>query len=94
MRCQMTCFSLILSFLFCSSPVLAQERITFLYPSAASSWAIPMVAKEAKYFEQEGLAVELVRVGGSTRIVAALIGGRWSARAIPSPRRWPTAAIR
>src|SRR6266436_866440 len=74
-RCRMFGFYLILFFLFYSSSLLAQERITFLYPSAASSWAIPMVAKEAKYFEQEGLAVELVRVGGSTRIVAALIGG-------------------
>jgi NitT/TauT family transport system substrate-binding protein len=53
----------------------AQERIAFLYPSAAGSWATPMIAKEARYFDDEGLAVELVRVGGSTRIVAALIGG-------------------
>jgi len=55
--------------------VNAQERVTFLYPSAAGSWAIPMIAKEAGYFADEGLAVDLVRVGGSTRIVAALIGG-------------------
>jgi NitT/TauT family transport system substrate-binding protein len=53
----------------------AQERITFLYPSPAGSWAVPMIAKEAKYFDEEGLSVEIVRVGGSTRIVAALIGG-------------------
>ena len=32
-------------------------------------------AKEAKYFEREGITVEYVRVGGSTRIVAALLGG-------------------
>jgi NitT/TauT family transport system substrate-binding protein len=60
---------------FLSFQARAQERITFLYPSPAGSWAMPMIAKEAKYFEEEGLAVELVRVGGSTRIVAALIGG-------------------
>lgn len=53
----------------------AQERITFLYPSPAGTWAVPVIAKEAKYFDREGLAVELVRVGGSTRIVAALMGG-------------------
>ena len=58
-----------------SSQALAQERITFLYPSAAGSWATPMIAREAGYFADEGLAVDLVRVGGSTRIVAALIGG-------------------
>ncbi len=34
-----------------------------------------MIAREAGYFADEGLAVDLVRVGGSTRIVAALIGG-------------------
>ena len=36
---------------------------------------IPVIAKEAKYFEREGITVEYVRVGGSTRIVAALLGG-------------------
>jgi len=60
---------------FFAPALFAQERITFLYPSPAGSWAVPMIAKEAKYFDDEGLAVELVRVGGSTRIVAALIGG-------------------
>lgn len=53
----------------------AQERLTFLYPSPAGSWVTPVIAREAGYFAEEGLAVELVRVGGSTRIVAALIGG-------------------
>ncbi|HTF93887.1 MAG TPA: hypothetical protein VK632_12615, partial [Verrucomicrobiae bacterium] len=53
----------------------AQEQLTVLYPSPAGSWMIPVIAKEAKYFEKEGLAVEYVRVGGSTRIVAALLGG-------------------
>jgi len=53
----------------------AQERLTFLYPSPAGSWVIPVVAKDARYFDGEGLSVELVRVGGSTRIVAALVGG-------------------
>jgi ABC-type nitrate/sulfonate/bicarbonate transport system substrate-binding protein len=68
------------AFFLCLSIALAssadaQERINFLYPSPAGSWAVPMIAKEAKYFDEEGLAVDLVRVGGSTRIVAALIGG-------------------
>jgi NitT/TauT family transport system substrate-binding protein len=58
-----------------SLPVSAQERITVLYPSPAGSWMIPVIAKEAKYFEREGLALDYVRVGGSTRIVAALLGG-------------------
>ena len=59
----------------CTPTLLAQERITVLYPSPAGSWMIPVIAKEAKYFEREGLTLEYVRVGGSTRIVAALLGG-------------------
>jgi NitT/TauT family transport system substrate-binding protein len=77
-----TSFAGLAAALFCAlTPLLrapvsqAQERITFLYPSAAGSWATPMIAREARYFDDEGLAVDLVRVGGSTRIVAALIGG-------------------
>ncbi|MGE5303276.1 MAG: ABC transporter substrate-binding protein [Alphaproteobacteria bacterium] len=58
-----------------ASVLEAQERLTFLYPSPVGSWFIPVITKEAKYFDREGLSVELVRVGGSTRIVAALIGG-------------------
>jgi len=46
-----------------------------LYPSFAGSWATSWIGKEAGYFAAEGLDVELVRVGGSTRMVAALLGG-------------------
>src|SRR4051812_11625586 len=68
------CCTVLVALLACS-PLYSQERLTFLYPSPASSWMVPVIAKEAGYFEREGLSVELVRVGGSTRIVAALIGG-------------------
>ena len=46
-----------------------------LYPSFAGSWATAWIAKEAGYFSAEGLDVELIRVGGSTRMVAAMLGG-------------------
>jgi NitT/TauT family transport system substrate-binding protein len=46
-----------------------------LYPSFAGSWATAWIAKEAGYFANEGLDVELIRVGGSTRMVAAMLGG-------------------
>ena len=49
--------------------------IRLLYPSFAGSWATAWIAKEAGYFAQEGLDVELIRVGGSTRMVSALLGG-------------------
>lgn len=61
---------------FLSTPsVMAQERITFLYPSVSGTWLTPMIAKEAKYFDEEGLFVELVRMGGGARIVQGLLGG-------------------
>ena len=71
---QIVLITLVISML-CAVTLPAQERITVLYPSPAGSWMIPVIAKEAKYFEREGLSLEYVRVGGSTRIVAALLGG-------------------
>jgi len=53
----------------------AQTSMRLLYPSFAGSWATAWIAKEAGYFTAEGLDVELIRVGGSTRMVAALLGG-------------------
>jgi NitT/TauT family transport system substrate-binding protein len=52
-----------------------QTSLRLLYPSFAGSWATAWIAKEAGYFSAEGLDVELIRVGGSTRMVAALLGG-------------------
>ena len=47
----------------------------FLYPTLSGTFAATWIAKEAGYFAAEGLDVELIRVGGSTRIVAAMLGG-------------------
>ena len=49
--------------------------LPLLYPSFAASWATTWIAKDAGYFNAEGLDVELIRVGGSTRMVAAMLGG-------------------
>jgi NitT/TauT family transport system substrate-binding protein len=49
--------------------------IRLLYPSFAGSWATAWIAKDAGYFSAEGLDVELIRVGGSSRMVAAMLGG-------------------
>jgi hypothetical protein len=51
------------------------DILASLYPSFAGSWATAWIAKEAGYFSAEGLDVELIRVGGSTRMVAAMLGG-------------------
>ncbi len=65
--------------LFIAAPLshgfCATSFMRFLYPSFSGTWATPWIAKEAGYFAAEGLDIELVRVGGSTRIVAALLGG-------------------
>jgi NitT/TauT family transport system substrate-binding protein len=53
----------------------ATTSMRVLYPSFAGTWAVAWVAKEAGYFASEGLDVELIRVGGSTRMVAAMLGG-------------------
>jgi NitT/TauT family transport system substrate-binding protein len=53
----------------------ATTSLRLLYPSFAGSWATAWIAKEAGYFSNEGLDVELIRVGGSTRMVAAMLGG-------------------
>jgi ABC-type nitrate/sulfonate/bicarbonate transport system substrate-binding protein len=54
---------------------VAQTPMRLLYPSFAGSWGTAWIAKEAGYFAQEGLDVELIRVGGSSRMVAAMLGG-------------------
>lgn len=65
-------------FILLAAPCIALAATTsmrLLYPSFAGSWATAWIAKEAGYFSAEGLDVELVRVGGSTRMVAAMLGG-------------------
>ncbi|HKY07712.1 MAG TPA: hypothetical protein VJQ55_05710, partial [Candidatus Binatia bacterium] len=45
-------------------PASAPIPMRLLYPSFAGSWATAWIAKEAGYFLDEGLDVELIRVGG------------------------------
>jgi NitT/TauT family transport system substrate-binding protein len=65
------------SFLSLTAPAAVAETksMRLLYPSFAGSWATAWIAKEAGYFTAEGLDIELIRVGGSTRMVAAMLGG-------------------
>ena len=49
----------------------AATPLRLLYPSFAGSWATAWIAKEAGYFANEGLDVELIRVGGSAPIIQA-----------------------
>ena len=56
----------------------ARTSMRILYPSFAGSWGTTWIAKEAGYFLDEQLDVELIRVGGSSRMVAAMLGGNAS----------------
>jgi NitT/TauT family transport system substrate-binding protein len=66
---------LIVCFLALNPQSFAATPMRILYPSFSGSWAATWVAKEAGYLSAEGLDVELIRVGGSTRMVAAMLGG-------------------
>ena len=66
----------------------AQTSMRLLYPSFAGSWATAWIAKEAGYFQREGLDVELdsrrrQHAAWSRRCSAA---ARRSFRPAPSPR--------
>ena len=65
----------VLFFAAITQGLAATTSMRLLYPSFAGSWATAWIAKEAGYFSNEGLDVELIRVGGSTRMVAAMLGG-------------------
>ena len=65
----------VLFFTAVTQGLAATTSMRLLYPSFAGSWATAWIAKEAGYFSNEGLDVELIRVGGSTRMVAAMLGG-------------------
>jgi len=66
---------LLLSLYAAPTAVAATTSMRLLYPSFAGSWATAWIAREAGYFAAEGLDIELIRVGGSTRMVAAMLGG-------------------
>jgi NitT/TauT family transport system substrate-binding protein len=53
----------------------SMTSMRFLYPSLSGTFAAVWIAKEAGYLAAESLDVELIRVGGSTRIVASMLGG-------------------
>jgi NitT/TauT family transport system substrate-binding protein len=78
MHMKLTCSLVVLVFLLARpapSAFSATTSMRLLYPSFAGTWAVAWVAKEAGYYGSEGLDVELIRVGGSTRMVAAMLGG-------------------
>jgi NitT/TauT family transport system substrate-binding protein len=56
----------------------AQDKLTkcrFVHLEANGSQAVPFIAKEAKVFEKNGLDVELIRIGGGSRVIQAMLAG-------------------
>jgi ABC-type nitrate/sulfonate/bicarbonate transport system substrate-binding protein len=77
-------FALLLAWPAGAFGAAAPTPMRILYPSFAGSWATTWIAKKAGYFLDDRLDVELIRVGGSARMVAAMIGGNGSARLLGS----------
>ena len=69
----MVAFSLAVSY-----PAQAQDKLTkfrFVHLEANGSQAVPFIAKEARVFEKNGLDVELIRIGGGSRVIQAMLAG-------------------
>jgi NitT/TauT family transport system substrate-binding protein len=61
-----------------SSGAEAQDKLTkfrFVHLEANGSQAVPFIAKEAKIFEKNGLDVEIIRIGGGSRVIQAMLAG-------------------
>jgi len=56
----------------------AQEKLAklrFVHLEFSGSQAVPFIAKQAKLFEKNGLDMEIIRIGGSSRVVQAMVAG-------------------
>lgn len=57
---------------------IAQEKLAkfrFVHLEFSGTQAAPFIAKQAKLFEKNGLDVEIIRIGGSSRVVQAMVAG-------------------
>lgn len=72
-------------------------KFRFVHLEANGSQAVPFVAKEARLFEKNGLDVEIIRIGGGSRVIQAMLAGEIRvahasspgvARPIPRVRTW------
>jgi len=64
--------------LLASIGAAAQEKLTkfrFVHLEANGSQAVPFIAKQAKVFEKNGLDVEIIRIGGGSRVIQAMLAG-------------------
>lgn len=75
-----TCLHLffVIATLASSPEIPAQEKLIkfrFVQLEANGSQAVPFIAKQAGVFEKNGLDVEIIRIGGGSRVVQAMLAG-------------------
>jgi ABC-type nitrate/sulfonate/bicarbonate transport system substrate-binding protein len=61
-----------------SQGAAAQEKLTkfrFVHLEANGSQAVPFIAKQARVFEKNGLDIEIIRIGGGSRVIQAMLAG-------------------
>ncbi len=64
--------------LLASNLASGQDKLTkfqFVHLEANGSQAVPFIAKEARVFEKNGLDVEIIRIGGGSRVIQAMLAG-------------------
>ena len=64
--------------LVASNLASGQDKLTkfrFVHLEANGSQAVPFIAKEARVFEKNGLDVEIIRIGGGSRVIQAMLAG-------------------
>ena len=64
--------------LLASNLASGQDKLTkfcFVHLEANGSHAVPFIAKEARVFEKNGLHVEIIRIGGGSRVIQAMLAG-------------------
>ena len=56
---------------------LGQEmtKVRLVHVAFSANQAVPWVAREAGYFQRQGLDVEIVRIGGSSTVVQGMVAG-------------------
>jgi ABC-type nitrate/sulfonate/bicarbonate transport system substrate-binding protein len=70
----MALFALLLGFVSRPGVVSAQTiKLNVAYPTTVGSMAVLWVTKEARIFEKHGLQVELIYIGGSSKVVQAML---------------------
>jgi NitT/TauT family transport system substrate-binding protein len=70
---QSTLLSLLMVSVVWPGALRAQTKLKVAYPTTVGSMAVIWVAKESRLFEKHGLDVELIYIGGSSKVAQAML---------------------